>query len=240
MRVESITPTGKAKVYCPEEPVTSTFVLANGLLTGNCSTSASTFLMFYLLLNGSGVGRSYDDAMIHANLNHMPIVVPVIDWSHPDVASGRINGYLTKRDAEHLYAGRQITTFNVPDSREGWAKGLEVIERMAYENRYEEVLLLEFTGVRGYGSPIKGMQDRPASGPGPLMSAIKSIAVLRDAGMDPWRAAIYADHYAAECVLVGGARRAARMSTKHWKDRTIFDFIELKRGGFLWSSNNSV
>jgi len=84
------------------------------------------------------------------------------------------------------------------------------------------------------------MQDRPASGPGALMAAIKNIAQLRDAGMDAWRSTMYADHYVAESVLVGGARRAARMATKWWKDSTIFDFINIKRGGFLWSSNNSV
>jgi hypothetical protein len=206
----------------------------------NCSTAATTFLLFYLLLNGSGVGRAYDDAMIKADLNYMPIVVPVIDWGHPDVGNGKINGYLTRRDAEHLYAGRKITVLEISDDREGWAKGLEAIERMAYQRRRDEVLILEFSKVRENGRPIMGMQGRPASGPGPLMGAIAAIARLRDAGMDPWRAAIYADHYAAECVLVGGARRAARMSTKHWKDKTIFDYIALKRGGFLWSSNNSV
>lgn len=206
----------------------------------NCSTAATTFLLFYLLLNGSGVGRAYDDAMIKADLNYMPIVVPVIDWSHKDVESGEITGFLTKRDALHLYAGREITIFEVPDSREGWAKAVEIIERMAFERRREEVLILDFTMVRPRGAPIMGMQGRPASGPGPLMGAIRNIAALRDAGMAPWRAAMYADHYSAECVLVGGARRAARMATKHWRDETIFDFIELKRGGFLWSSNNSV
>jgi hypothetical protein len=51
---------------------------------------------------------------------------------------------------------------------------------------------------------------------------------------------MYADHYLAECVLVGGARRAARMATKYWKDSSALDFIAIKRGGFLWSSNNSV
>lgn len=206
----------------------------------NCSTSATTFLLFYLLLNGSGVGRAYDDAMIKADLNKMPIVVPVIDWSHKDVEHGVIAGFLTRRDAEHLYAGRKIHVFEVPDSREGWAKAVEIIERMSYEGRRDEVLILDFTGVRPKNAPIMGMQGRPASGPGPLMGAITAIAKLRDAGMAPWRAAMYADHYSAECVLVGGARRAARMATKHWKDKTIFDFIQLKRGGFLWSSNNSV
>ncbi|MGG7577603.1 hypothetical protein [Rhizobium sp. Nf11,1] len=117
---------------------------------------------------------------------------------------------------------------------------IEKIETMAFQRRRNEVLILEISSVREKGRPIMGMQGRPASGPGPLMGAIASIAKLRDAGMQPWRAAMYADHYADECVLVGGARRAARMATKHWKDKTIFGFIDLKRGGFLWSSNNSV
>jgi adenosylcobalamin-dependent ribonucleoside-triphosphate reductase len=206
----------------------------------NCSTAASTFLMFYLLLNGSGVGRAYDDAMIKADLNKMPIVVCAIGWGHKDVEAGTITGYPQRRDVEHLYAGRPITVFEVPDSREGWAKAIEIIERMAFEERREEVLILDFSGVRPKNAPIAGMQGRPASGPGPLMAAIMQIAKLRDAGMAPWRAALFADHYAAECVLVGGARRAARMATKHWKDPTVLDFIQVKRGGFLWSSNNSV
>lgn len=213
----------------------------------NCATSATTFLLFYLLLNGSGVGRAYDDAMIQADLNNMPIVVPVIEDgrnkpkpAHPDVSRGLISGYITARDAEHLYAGRTITVFHVPDSREGWAKAFEIIERMAFEGRREEVLLLDFSGVRESGAPIGGMQGRPASGPGPLMGAVASMAKIRDAGMPPWRAALYADHYAAECVLVGGARRAARMATKTWRDRSVLDFIAVKKGGFLWSSNNSI
>ena len=58
--------------------------------------------------------------------------------------------------------------------------------------------------------------------------------------MSPWKQAIFVDHYLAECVLVGGARRSARIATKVWTDPEIFDFINIKRGGFLWSANNSV
>lgn len=206
----------------------------------NCSTSATSFLLFYLLLNGSGVGRDYSDHMIKADLSKMPIVAPVIDMGHKDVQSGEIVA-MTRRDAEHLYAGRKIVHFEVPDSREGWAKVLEKIEYMAFlGTERETVFVPDFSKVRSRNSPIAGMQGRPASGPGPLMQAIANIARLRDAGMAPWRAAMYADHYSAECVLVGGARRAARMATKYWKDKTVIDFVNLKRGGFLWSSNNSV
>jgi adenosylcobalamin-dependent ribonucleoside-triphosphate reductase len=84
------------------------------------------------------------------------------------------------------------------------------------------------------------MQNRPASGPGPLINAITNLARVKSAGMAPWRQTLYIDHYLAECVLVGGARRAARMSTKHWTDPDILEFISVKKGGFLWSSNNSV
>lgn len=206
----------------------------------NCSTAASTFLTFYLLLNGSGVGRSYDDAMIKADFNQLPITVCVIDMMHKDVQSGEINA-LDMRTAKHLYAGRQIEVFEVPDSREGWAKAIEKMEYAAWTGGMRDsVLILDFSKVRPRGAPIAGMQNRPASGPGPMMTALSNVAKLRDAGMSPWRAAMYADHYVAECVLVGGARRAARMATKTWRDKNALDFVQVKRGGFLWSSNNSV
>lgn len=206
----------------------------------NCSTSAMTFLGFYLLLNGSGVGRCYDDAMMQVDWNFMPILVTAIDGFHKDSLSGEITA-LDERSARHQYQGKTIHFFKVPDSREGWAQAYEKVETMAFAGCFRnDVLILDFSGVRPRNSPIAGMQDRPSSGPGPMMSALNMMAKIRDSGMEPWRATMFIDHYAAECVLVGGARRAARMATKYWKDKSIFGFIELKRGGFLWSSNNSV
>lgn len=206
----------------------------------NCATSASTFLEFYLLLNGSGVGRCYDDNMMQVDWSLMPTVAVCIDQMHKDVQSGEIVA-LDVRSAQHLYAHKEQIVFEVPDSREGWAQAIEKLEVLTFQGSHRnKVLLLDFSKVRPRGSPIGGMQDRPASGPGPLMNAIYHVAKLRDAGMQPWRATMFADHYFAECVLVGGARRAARMATKSWRDPSVFGFIELKRGGFLWSSNNSV
>ncbi|MDB5896128.1 MAG: recombinase [Rhodoferax sp.] len=208
----------------------------------NCATAAASFLSFYLLLNGSGVGRAYDDAMIIMDLRNLPITVCVCDSQHADIQAGLFQA-LDLRGAQHLYghSGRKVVVFEVPDSREGWAKAIEKMEFMAFQgNQRETVLLLDFSKVRPKGAPINGMQGRPASGPGPLISAIMNVAKLRDAGMQPWRSALYADHYLAECVLVGGARRAARMSTKNWRDANVLEFVQVKRGGFLWSSNNSV
>lgn len=207
----------------------------------NCATSASSFLLFYLLLNGSGVGRALDDQMMLVDYSFLPIVVPVLDSRHGDVLSGEISERLDLRSATHLYKDRKITVFEVPDSREGWAHAVEKMEVMAFKKIHrDEVLILDFSKVRPRGAAIGGMQNRPASGPGPLILAFEKIAKMRDAAMEAWRSTMFVDHYLAECVLVGGARRAARMATKTWRDLSVLDFINLKRGGFLWSSNNSV
>jgi len=206
----------------------------------NCSTAASTFLSFYLLMNGSGVGRAYDDCLMKVDYRDMPIVVPVCKEAHADVVSGEIKA-LTHMGALQQHMDKISHYFRVPDSREGWAKAIERIEAMTYEKRCRShVLILDFSDVRPRNSPIKGMQNRPASGPAPLIEAIKKIATLRDAGMPAWKSTMHADHYVSECVLVGGARRSARMSTKTWRDRSVLNFITVKQGGQLWSSNNSV
>jgi ribonucleoside-triphosphate reductase (formate) len=206
----------------------------------NCSTAASSFVLFYLLMNGSGVGRAYDDDMCVVNWDDMPNVRCIIAEDHPDFVWGEDE---SARDAEHKYgrASDRVHWFEVPDSREGWAQAVEMIEMMAYEKKFkDDLLLLDFSQVREKGAPIKGMQNRPSSGPKPLMNAIKKVASIKGAGMSPWKQAMFADHYLAECVLVGGARRSARIATKNWSDPEVLDFISIKKGGFLWSANNSV
>ena len=228
----------------------------------NCATSASSFILFYLLLNGSGVGRCYDDDMILVNWDNAPNVRCVLDEDHPNFDW---SAHESARDAKHKYGqGKDMLWFRVTDDREGWAKALEIWENAAFEKIHKDkILVLDFSSVREKGQPIKGMQNRPASGPVPLMNAFQKASTLKGAGLSPWHQAMYIDHYFAECVLVGGARRAARMSTKIWRDASIFDFITVKRPieyigkkmdeiikyrisssvpprGFLWSSNNSV
>ena len=205
----------------------------------NCSTSSTSHVLFYLLMNGSGVGRAYDDDMCVVDWDNMPNVRCVISDDHPDFEWGIDESV---RDAEHKYgSGNGIHWFHVPDTREGWAQAVEMLEVMAYEKKHkDDMLIIDFTKVRPKGSPIRGMQNRPASGPKPLMNAIMKVATIKGAGMSPWKQAVFADHYLAECVLVGGARRSARIATKTWTDPEVFDFINIKRGGFLWSANNSV
>lgn len=210
-----------------------------GEVMTNCATAAASWLGFYLLLNGSGVGRSYDDEMMLVDWAFQPVVVPVIRADHPDVLSGEISA-LTPEQAEHLCQSSERQYFLVPDSREGWAQAVERLEILTYLEERSTILLLDFSEVRERGRPIAGMQGRPASGPGPLMTAISNIARLRGVEMPRYRSTLYVDHYLAECVLVGGARRAARMATKYWKDAHAIEFASIKRGGHLWSANNSL
>ena len=50
----------------------------------NCATSPASFLEFQLLLNGSGVGRCYDDDMMLVNWDDTPTVRCVIAEDHKD------------------------------------------------------------------------------------------------------------------------------------------------------------
>lgn len=202
----------------------------------NCSTASTSYLLFYLLLNGSGVGRSYDDDLMVVDWDNMPSLRIVLSEDHPDFSWGDDEGL---SEAKRKY--QNAHWFELPDTREGWAQAVEKLETMAYERRYrDDMLVLDFSKIRPKGSHIKGMQNRPASGPKPLMKAFAKVATIKNAGMKPWMQAVFVDHYLSECVLVGGARRAARIAVKNWTDPGIFDFISIKKGGFLWSANNSV
>lgn len=242
-----------------------TQVTRNLELYSNCSTAPMDWATFLLLLNGSGVGRCFDDDMMITNWDNAPNLRIVIDQSHQDF-DWTIDENV--RDAKHKYRGDNVHWHEVGDSREGWAKAIEIWELMAYQKIYREhTLVMDFSKVRPRGAPIGGMQGRPSSGPKPLMGALAKVASIKGAGMAPWLQAMYVDHYMAECVLVGGARRAARMSTKTWRDKSVLDFIRIKRPieydslsmqevinlrdgytnnkvpapfPYLWSSNNSV
>lgn len=228
---------GHDDVFCVEEPVTTGFYLANGLVTGNCSTSSSSFVLFYLLMNGSGVGRSYDDDLMVVDWSkNMPFIKVVLDESHADFNYQEMESL---REAKRKY--KNALWFEVDDSREGWGQAVEKLEIMTFQGKYKNnTLVIDFSKVRPSGSPIAGMQGRPASGPKPLMDSFEKIASLKGLSMDNWEQTMWVDHYLSECVLVGGSRRSARISTKSWDDKTVIDYIKVKQGGFLWSANNSV
>lgn len=118
---------------------------------------------------------------------------------------------LLMRDAKHLYGeGGTVHWFHVPDSREGWAEAIEMLETMTFQKAYrDEMLVIDFSAVREKNAPIMGMQGRPSSGPGPLMNALDKIAKIKGAGMKPWKQALYIDQHLAK---IAPSRRRALMA----------------------------
>ena len=228
----------------------------------NCATAASSFAKFYLLLNGSGVGRSYDDALMAVDWANAPEILVHLSPSHPDHPAqpgrtawfaremgedvGQLDTFLRQELLADLSAAPVGATIHtVADSREGWAKIIELLESMAFARASDRVVVFDLSQVRAAGLPIRGMQDRPASGPVSLVRALLNIrrdviAPARARSMPMWEQALRLDHHLSVEVQVGGARRAARMATKSWRDPGILDFIGLKEAGGLWTANNSV
>jgi ribonucleoside-triphosphate reductase (formate) len=233
----------------------------------NCATAITSFAKFYLLLNGSGVGRSYDDELVVADWANAPILQLYLSPDHPDYPSdadglrrfGRELGVL-RGDAtddltlvseflrENLLADpsdapADTACYRIADSREGWAKAVEILEAMTFRREHKRTLLLDFSDIRKAGSPIMGMQGRPASGPASLLRAFINIrrdVIGRAASLPLWEQALLVDHHLSVEVQVGGARRAARMATKSWRDVDILGFVRSKAEGGLWTANHSV
>jgi ribonucleotide reductase alpha subunit len=234
----------------------------------NCATAIASFAKFYLLLNGSGVGRAYDDALTAIDWADAPTLLlhlsPLhVDYPHSTEAKCRLGvelgllpwgsttddeGVMDAFLADHLVLDldtvpADAVRHRIADSREGWAKAVEILEAMAFHKQHDKTLVLDLSDIRCAGSPIRGMQGRPASGPVSLMRAFLNIRrhVIDAAGkIEPWEQALLIDHHLSVEVQVGGARRAARMATKSWRDPGILRFIRAKSEGGLWTANHSV
>jgi hypothetical protein len=246
----------------------------------NCATAIAAFAKFYLLLNGSGVGRAYDDELIVTDWSHAPSLLLHLSSDHPDYPRDRaallrfgvdmgvapwgvsvddldqtledkLRAFLSTELLSRLTDAPEGAEIHVvEDSREGWARAIETLEAAAFHQASDRVLVFDLSEIRKAGSPIRGMQDRPASGPVSLLRGLINIrrdvlvpARTRDpAGevLQPWEQALLVDHHLSVEVQVGGARRAARMATKSWRDPGIGRFIRAKSAGGLWTANHSV
>ena len=238
----------------------------------NCATAIASFAKFYLLLNGSGVGRAYDDALMATDWAHAPTLKLHLSPFHPDYPHAApaltqfgidmgllpwgtdpataditpVRAFLFDAlVADPAEAPEGAVIHKIEDSREGWAKAVEILESMTFRKERDRTLVLDLSDIRRAGAPIRGMQGRPASGPISLLRAFLNIRKhviepARAGNVAPWEQALMVDHHLSVEVQVGGARRAARMATKSWRDPGILRFIRSKSEGGLWTANHSV
>ena len=217
-------------------------------LFSNCSTACTSFIKFLLLLNGSGVGRIYSDELMIIDWRKMPFLYCILSQNHKDYkeyfeyeGSGNGRVKIIAREDFDSYPRDPDLYHEVEDSREGWAKACEILETAAFENKEYDHYVFDFTKIREFGKPIMGMQGRPASGPLPLIYAFVKASEVKYSNMPLWKQTMFVDHYMAEVVANGGARRSSRICVKFWKDNDIIDFIRIKKDNpWMWSSNNSV
>ena len=214
-------------------------------LFSNCATACLSSVEFLLLLNGAGVGRNYSDEYMTIDWTNMPIIYNVLSPNHPDYvdfAQPILNrpGFVVISNRDKSLPVPNIYHV-IEDSREGWARAAELLEVSTWNKEKDKIIIFDYSKIREYGKPIGGMQNRPASGPIPLMYAFENIKQIRSMDIMPWQQAMFVDHFLSECVANGGARRSARIAVKYWKDEQIKKFITIKRDNpWLWSSNNSV
>ena len=205
------------EVYCVTEPITGSFVLENGILTGNCSYLAvnnkrAFSEALYILMNGTGVGFSCERQEI-SQLPQLPETFRKVD----DVIV-------------------------VADSKLGWAKAYKKLLSYLWEG---DIPTIDYSRVRPAGARLKTFGGR-ASGPDPLRKLFNfSIETLAGAAGRKLNSLEVHELMCmvGEIVVVGGVRRSALISLSNLTDRRM---REAKMGAWyndkphLGLANNSV
>ena len=175
------------EVWCLEVENDHSFILANGMVTGNCS---STYIdrvevfeeIMYLLLCGAGTGYSVQ----HIHTEQLPIP----------------KGFNPKLEKK---------IFVIPDTIEGWAKAAGELIGAYYYGRAE--VLFDYSQIRPKGAYIRGGFRAP--GPEPLHEALDKVRSLL-CKVQKRKLRPFELHYIicvlANSVVTGGVRRSAMIS----------------------------
>lgn len=197
---------------------------------------------FLRLMEGGGVGANYSNHY----LEHYPPIQQelyvhiVCDPDHPDYEAMKAAGILSTE-----YDPDWMGSFEVEDSREGWAAALtDLIDTHYREDVSHYNRVYDVSRVRPAGAKLKTFGGQ-ASGPQPfaemLIKVCEIFSDVLDYGELTGIDAMEIDHAIASCVVAGGVRRSARMSMMHWADPQIEEFINCKsESGDHWTTNISV
>lgn len=174
-------------VWCLEVEEDKSFILSNGIVTGNCS---STYVdrvrvfeeIMYLLLCGAGTGYSVQ----HVHTDRLPVP----------------KGFDNSKQAEK---------FVIPDTIEGWAEAVGKMMTAYYYGGAD--IEFDYSAIRPKGAYIRGGFKAP--GPEPLRQAIEKchhiITRIKGRKLRPFEL-----HYliciCANGVVTGGVRRSAMIS----------------------------
>lgn len=195
-----------------------------------------------ILFLGGGVGANYSSDLMSVTepiANGVKVSI-YVSPDHPD--------FLAVKEAagdsfKELSGGDLV--YSVLDNREGWQAAWGRLIDLSVDNggfRTHD-LTFDLSGLRPFGSPLKTVGGT-ASGPAPLASSLVGISKVLQGATSRRLTGIEAmeiDHHIASSVVAGGTRRSARMSLMNWRDKEVFDFINVKASGIgHWTTNISV
>ena len=215
--VKEISEMEEQEVWCLEVEDDKSFVLANGIATGNCSYAPVDHPdMFsetmYLLLSGTGVGYSVQK-------QHVKKLPPVMGVIRPE---GR------QRKKRYL----------IGDSIEGWSDAVKVLVESYFFGKRE--LDFDFSDIRPKGAKLITSGGK-APGPEPLRQALVMIQsvfenAIQERGRGTYLKPIEVHDiqcHIADAVLAGGIRRAAMISLFSFDDKEMLT----SKSGTWWETN---
>jgi len=235
-KVDKITPSVKEEnVWCLEVEDDHSFVMPNGIVTGNCTVSYADRARFfqesmYLLLCGCGVGFS---VQTHHVAKLPSLVLPSLD--------------------------AETVVYQIPDSIEGWSDAIGVLLSSYFSTEqtmpeyFGKKIEFDYSLIRPEGALIADTNGK-APGPEPLKKAMGLIsdvitrASAEDASVSDEFRLRTLDVYdivmhSSDAVLAGGVRRSATICMFSHDDELM---ITAKTGDWFISnpqrgrSNNSA
>ena len=139
---------------------------------------------------------------------------------------------------------RDSTTFQIPDTREGWVDSLRLLLESYFHS--SQPVEFDYTKIRGAGEPIKGFGG-VSSGHEPLKEIHEDIEkVLEKNSGEPITTTTIVDimNLIGKCVVAGNVRRTAEIVFGDPHDDEYLDLKNYKvnpdREEYGWTSNNSV
>lgn len=170
--VKSIEPQGDEDVWCLTVEDDHSFVLPNGVVTGNCShleirTVHDCVDALWLLLQGCGLGFTPANGVLSGFVRRMEVEV-VRSKKKPGETKGRETN-LERYDPE-----TRVWSISVGDSAEAWAKSIGKLLAGKYPAKK---IVLDFSEIRAAGTRLKGY-GWLSSGDSAIAQAFQAICVI--------------------------------------------------------------
>lgn len=227
-KVESIVATGEYEnVWCVQEPETESFVLANGILTKNCSFLnikewSDLGELFYLLMVGVGVGFKSTKKMAA----QMPKIRTNSTLLHSDYEP--ILPEQRLENTKVVDMGNGFAKIYVGDSKEGWMESLNEYFKLLTLPEHEDIhtIKISYNSIRPKGERLKTFGGT-ASGHTSLLEMFEGIDKVLKNEIDPTLKPIEVDkkgygnvrpihildigNLIGNNVVIGGVRRTAEI-----------------------------